>query len=150
MSLNRELLGRRYESREPYEVALVKVREFARALGDENPLYHDPAAARRAGYPHVIAPPTFAVVVAQAERLAMLRDPELGLDPARMLHTEQRFRYRRPIFAGDALLATAEIVDISVRGQHEVLAWRQELAAADGDVICTLDGSVFSRGTAPA
>src|SRR5207237_8357566 len=110
MSLNLDLIGRTYGPFEPYEVALVKVREFAVALGDDNALYHDPAAARAVGYPHAIAPPTFAVVVSSPPRLALLRDEELGLRLERMLHTEQRFLYRRPIVVGDGLQANAEIV----------------------------------------
>lgn len=58
----------------PYEVSRLKIMEYAQAIGDPNPVYRDLDAARQAGYPDVIAPPTFAVVVALPASIAAVRD----------------------------------------------------------------------------
>ena len=63
MAINRDYLGRAYELPEPYEVTRVKIREFADAISDPNPLYRDPAHAKEAGYTDVIAPPTFPIIL---------------------------------------------------------------------------------------
>ena len=66
MPINPEYVGRTYEPSEPYEVSRVKIAEFATAIGDSSPLCRDREAAQAAGYPDVIAPPTFAIVISSA------------------------------------------------------------------------------------
>ena len=63
MPLDPSFIGRSYPSTEPYEVGREKIREFADAIKDDSPLYRDAEAAKAAGYPDVIAPPTFAVIL---------------------------------------------------------------------------------------
>ena len=58
MALDPSFVGRSYPPTRPYEVGREKIREFAAAIGDANPAYTDPAAARALGHPDVIAPPT--------------------------------------------------------------------------------------------
>ncbi|MCU1618702.1 MAG: Acyl dehydratase, partial [Modestobacter sp.] len=63
MALDPGLVGRSYPPSAVYEVGREKIAEFATALGDPDPVYRDPAAARAAGHLDVIAPPTFAIVL---------------------------------------------------------------------------------------
>src|SRR2546422_666826 len=101
MAINRDYVGRRFEAADPYEVSRVKIAEFAHAIGDPNPLYRDRAAAQAAGFPDVIAPPTFAIVISMAGSSVALADPGLGLNYAMVVHGEQRFEYTRQLLAGD-------------------------------------------------
>ena len=74
MGINRDYLGRTFPVTDPYEVSRVKIAEFAGAIGDPNPVYRDRAAAQAAGYPDVIAPPTFPVAPDHvADHLALPR-----------------------------------------------------------------------------
>ena len=75
----------------PYEVGREKIREFADAVGDMNPVYRDPAAARALGYPDVIAPPTFPIVLTLTAGHQVITDPDFGLDYSKVVHGEQRF-----------------------------------------------------------
>jgi len=121
----------------PYEVSRVKIFEFAEAVGDANPAYRDVAAARRAGYPDVIAPPTFAVVMALPASVAAAREAFSGADSPIVVHVEQRFEYSRPIRAGDVLHGESEVISIrEMRGTVMVTA-RTQIRAADGQHICT-------------
>lgn len=90
-------------------VELGKVREFARAIKDDNPLYFDAALAQRE-LGGVIPPPTF------TQSLALWDDgggrPPLGLDLRRLLHGEQEFEYVQPIHVGDVLTATTRVVKV--------------------------------------
>lgn len=97
MALNRDFVGRTYPPSAPYEVSRVKIREFAAAIGDHNPLYRDQEAAQAAGYPDVIAPPTFPIVFSLQSGGGALVDPDLGLNLAMVVHGEQRFEYTRPV-----------------------------------------------------
>ena len=89
MVLNADFIGRAYPPSAPYLVGREKIREFARAIGDGNAVFHDRDAARALGYPDIIAPPTFATVVAMEASQAVMFDPELGLDFSRVVHAEQ-------------------------------------------------------------
>ena len=69
MPVNPDFAGRSFPPSEPYEVSRVKIAEFAQAIGDPSPLCRDREAAQAAGYPDVIAPPTFAIVISMASRI---------------------------------------------------------------------------------
>jgi acyl dehydratase len=120
----------------PYEVSRVKIMEFAEAIGDPNPVYRDLAAARLAGYCHVIAPPTFAVVVALPASIAAAREVFAGTGPPIIVHVEQRFDYTRPIQAGDVLDAESVVTSIrEVRGTM-MITTRTEIGAVGGEHLC--------------
>jgi acyl dehydratase len=72
VAVNQDYAGRSFPATEPYEVSRVKIAEFANAIGDPNPVYRDRDAAVAAGYPDVIAPPTFPIVVTMAETIKTL------------------------------------------------------------------------------
>ncbi len=78
MPVNTEYAGRTYPANAPYEVAREKLREFADAVCATHPAHTDVDAARALGYPDVIAPPTFAVVVAQRAEAQLFTDPAAG------------------------------------------------------------------------
>ncbi|HEV2451113.1 MAG TPA: MaoC family dehydratase N-terminal domain-containing protein, partial [Streptosporangiaceae bacterium] len=82
MAVNRDYVGRTFPAGEPYEVSRVKIAEFANAIGDPNPLFRDREAARAAGHPDVIAPPTFAIVVSMTSSSRVIGDPGLGINYA--------------------------------------------------------------------
>src|ERR687890_2415897 len=109
MTLDQALVGRSYPPSAVYEVGRAKIAEFASAIGADDPVHRDADAARAAGHPDVIAPPTFAIVVSLEAAMAVLDDPDVALDYARVVHGEQRFAHHRPIRAGDRLVATTTI-----------------------------------------
>src|SRR3954454_20011092 len=109
MALDHDLVGRSYPSSAVYEVGRGKIAEFATAIGAADPVHRDAEAARAAGYPDVIAPPTFAIVLTLEAPNFVLEDPQVSLDYSRVVHGEQRFTHHRPIRAGDRLVATTTI-----------------------------------------
>ncbi len=148
MALNRDYLGRTFTADEPYEVSRVKIAEFADAIGDPNPLFRDRAAAQAAGYPDVIAPPTFAIVISMASTARAVADPGLGLNYAMVVHGEQRFEYSRQILAGDVLTAESTIADIKDAGRNVLLTATTEIRTAGGDHVCTAHNTLVERGSA--
>jgi acyl dehydratase len=148
LTLNAALVGRTYPPTGAYVVGREKVREFATAIGDANPAYHDVAAAQDLGYADVVAPPTFAFVIAYAGSSQAAMDPELGLDYSRVVHGEQRFSYSRPIVAGDALVATATIEAIRAVAGNDILTTRVDLATEAGEHVVTTTTVIVARGTA--
>jgi acyl dehydratase len=148
MPLNQALVGKAYPAIR-YEVGREKLREFAIAVGETDPIYFDEAAARAAGHPDLPAVPTFAVVLSLRAGQVVYGDPDLGLDYARVLHGEQEFLYHRPIVAGDRLLAAGKVAAASAKGRHELLTLETEITSEAGEPVCTVRATILSRGTAP-
>ncbi len=146
MAINRDYVGRTYAATTPYEVSRVKIAEFADAIGDPNPVYRDPATAQAAGHGDVIAPPTFAIVVAMAGSGSVVADPDLGLNYAMVVHGEQRFEYSRPIMAGDVITAQATISDIRTVGRLSMLTTRTEIRTVAGEHVGTALSTLVERG----
>jgi len=95
-----------------YEVGREKIREFALAVGEDNPVYFDRDAARAAGFRDVAAPPMFIVVCTTGALGPAVLDPEVGINLAMMVHGSQEFVWDEPICSGDAITSEAVIKDI--------------------------------------
>ncbi|MFF3671864.1 MaoC family dehydratase N-terminal domain-containing protein [Microtetraspora malaysiensis] len=148
MALNRDFVGRAYTAPTPYEVSRVKIKEFATAIGDTNPIYVDRAAAAEAGHPDVVAPPTFPIVFSLASAGEAFADPELGLNYAMVVHGEQRFEYQRPIYAGDQLICTSTITEIRSVGRNEFLTVQGDVTTPEGELVCRTYNVIVERGGA--
>jgi acyl dehydratase len=149
VALDQSFIGRTYPPTAPYEVGLEKIREFAEAIGDPNPVYRDTDAARAAGYPAVIAPPTFAIIIINTRAIfTIIVDPKLGLDWSKVVHGEQSFSYARPIMAGDKLVLTATIENVTARLGNDFLTVRTDLYTDDGQAVCVGTTMLVARGTA--
>jgi acyl dehydratase len=148
VTLDQSFVGRSYPPSRPYEVSREKIREFADAIGDPDPIYRDPDAARAAGHPDVIAPPTFAIIVTMAAQGVLLHDPELGLDYSKVVHREQSFRHHRPVRAGDRLVSTVHVDGIRAVAGNDVLSTRSEVSTDKGEPVLTARAVIVARGTA--
>lgn len=148
MALDQSFVGRSYPSSPVYEVCREKIREFADAIGDPDPVYRDGDAARAAGHPDVIAPPTFAIVVTWSSQTALLHDPQLGLDYSKVVHREQSFQMHRPIRAGDRLVSTVHVEDIRTLAGNDVLTTRFEVGTDGGEPVLIARAVIVARGTA--
>ena len=146
MPLDQSCVGRTYPPTAPYEVGREKIREFAEAIGDPNPVYRDPEAAKALGHPDVIAPPTFPIVITLEAGNQIFADSELGIDYARVVHGQQRFRYERPVVAGDRLVCVAVVEDITNRGGHDFVTTRVEVDDTAGARVVTTWTKLVIRG----
>jgi len=148
MAINKDYIGRTFPPGAPYEVSRVKIAEFADAIGDPSPVYRDREAARAAGHPDVIAPPTFAIVISMASSGQVVADPGLGLNYAMVVHGEQRFEYTRPIQAGDVLVATSTISNIGQKGSLVMVTTTTDISTESGEPVCTAHSILVERGAA--
>ncbi len=146
MPVNPDFAGRSFPPSEPYEVSRVKIAEFAQAIGDLSPLCRDQTAAQAAGYPDVIAPPTFAIVITMASSGHAMADEDLGLDYSMVVHGEQRFSHARPLHAGDVVVAQTTITDITPRRTMTMLTTRTDITTTGGEHVCTALSTLVERG----
>jgi acyl dehydratase len=145
MALNPEYVGRVFGPGEPYEVSRVKVADFADAIGEPSELCRSREAAVKGGYPDVIAPPTFAVIIDQLSAKALITDPGLGLDFSMVVHGEQSFSYARPLHAGDVVLATTTVESIKTLGALSMLVTSTSIDTIDGEHVCTARSNLVER-----
>jgi acyl dehydratase len=148
MALNRKLVGRRYPPAPLYEVCREHLRDYATAIGDHNPAYHNVESAMALGHRDIIAAPTYAFTLTMRAMARAMFDPDLGLEYARVVHGEQHFDFRRPITAGDVLAVHAAIEAITARGSHEYLTTRCQIMTADGELVAETREVIVSRGSA--
>ena len=145
MAVNTEAIGRSYEPT-LYSVGREKIKEFAYAVGESNPLHLDHRAARAAGYADVVAPPMFAVVYSRGAIGPALFDPEVGINFALMVHGGQEFTWGPLVVAGDEITTTATVKDISERGGMEFYVFETVSENQRGETACTGTWTNIVRG----
>ena len=127
-----------------YDVERGHIRRFAEAVGDPNPIYVDEAAARAAGHPGIVAPPTFAVAL-------RANDPRGGIDIdwRKLLHGEQEFVFHRALYAGDRLTVIGRIAAADVKqakaGVMDVMVLETIATDAGGARVFTARSTVLVR-----
>jgi acyl dehydratase len=146
MAVNAGFTGRVYPPTAPYAVGREKIREFAEAVGAHDVVHTDRAQARERGYRDVIAPPTFAVLIAQQCDRQFIADPEAGIDFSRLVHGEQRFVHHRPITAGDEIVGVLTVDSVKLVGGNAMVTTRTELSTIEGEPVCTATSTVVIRG----
>ncbi len=129
-----------------YAVGREKVREYAAAVGETNPLHSDVGAARGAGYADVVAPPMFAVVYAGPSVAPGIFDPEVGINFPLMVHGGQEFVWGPPVVAGDEITTTATVQDISERGGMAFYVFESVSRNQRDEVVCTGTWTNIVRG----
>ena len=129
-----------------YAVGREKVREYAHAVGETDPLHHDLEAARAAGHPDLVAPPMFAVVYTSPAIGPAMLDPEVGMDFARMVHGAQEFAWGPLVVAGDEIATEVEVTDVSERGGMGFYTFESRSDNQDGERVCTGTWTCIVRG----
>jgi acyl dehydratase len=129
-----------------YAVGREKIREYAEAVGETDPLHSDLDAARAAGHPDLVAPPMFAVVYTSPAIGAAFFDHEVGMDFARMVHGAQDFSWGPLVVAGDEITTQVEVTDVSQRGGMGFYVFESRSDNQDGERVCTGTWTCIVRG----
>jgi len=119
-----------------YAVGREKIREYARAVGESNPLHLDLAAARAGGHADLVAPPMFAVVYCAAAIEAALFDPDLGIDFEMLLHSGQEFEWGPLVVAGDEITTAVSLAEVSERIGMTFYVLASQSRNQRGDLVC--------------
>ncbi|BBY98708.1 (3R)-hydroxyacyl-ACP dehydratase subunit HadA [Mycolicibacterium fallax] len=158
--LSEKLLGHHFRYPDHYEVEREKIREYAKAVKNEDRSFFNEAAAAELGYDSLPAPLTFISVFGYTAQVAMFEDAGIALADAQIVHVDQELRFVRQIKAGDRLYC--DVTVDSVRKAHgtDIIVNKTVISNQDGDVVqeayTTLAGrsdedngeSGFSDGTA--
>jgi acyl dehydratase len=136
MALDTRALGRTFVPH-TYAVGREKIREFARAVGESEPLYLDLDAARAAGHQDLVAPPMFAVVYCSSAIEQALFEPEVGIDFAMLVHGAQEFEWGPLVVAGDEVTTHVEVADIHERVGMGFYVFASRSTNQRGELVCS-------------
>jgi len=145
MGVKTDAVGKQWPST-TYEVGLEKIREFANAVGAENPVHHDREAAKTAGYRDVVAPPMFTVVYSAPAMGPAILDPDVGINLATMLHGSQEFVWGEPVCVGDVITTTSECKEIFQKDDKGFYVFETVSSNQDGDEVVRATWTNIVRG----
>jgi acyl dehydratase len=145
VKLSPDLVGLHHRFSDYYEVGREKVREYARAVKSDDPVYRDEAAARKIGYDTLVAPLTFIAVFGFLAQEEFFKALDVELDLSRVLHTDQRIVYHRPVKVGDRLYCDVYVDSIRTMGGSDIIVTRNEITDQDGQVVQTLYTTLVGR-----
>ena len=138
MAIKTEAVGKEWDAT-TYQVGREKIKEYATALGIQNPVHFDLEAARAAGFSDIVAPPMFAVVYSLRAMAPPMFDPEVGMNFATMVHGGQEFEWGEPACSGDEITTTAKCLSIEEKLGNGFYVF--ETNSVNGN------GAMVSRGT---
>jgi acyl dehydratase len=138
-------VGRTLPPSPPYQVGRERIREFATAVGERSPLCHDVEAARAAGYPDLVAPPTFPVVFTMPRIEQFLREPGFGWRFEGTVHGDQKIEFQRAIHAGDELVTVVRVDGLRTRAGTHMLTLHCAVSTTDGEPVCDTEALLLSQ-----
>ncbi|MFJ3804721.1 MaoC family dehydratase N-terminal domain-containing protein [Streptomyces sp. NPDC090088] len=129
-----------------------RLRQFAKATGQTDPVYLDPQAAKSAGHRDLPVPPTFFFSVDLEAPDPLDYCQLLGIDPNRILHGEQSFQYLHMAYAGDVLSTKSTVTDLYSRkgGALDFVTRVFDVVNQDNVLVASMESTVVVRNPADA
>ncbi|MCY1286756.1 hypothetical protein D3C76_873380 [compost metagenome] len=129
------------------DVEKGRLRFFAKAIGETDPVYTDEAAARAAGYKSLPVPPTFLMCLSGEGRDLEAQLKIYEFDLGRILHAEQGFVYHKPAVAGDTLTFETRVADVYEKagGRLQFVVSETRVTNQDGEHIADIRSSLVQR-----
>ena len=123
-----------------YLVGREKVREYARAVQDYQPVHWDLGAAAKLGYSGLVAPLTFTSTPGMACNRTMFESVVVGYDT--YMQTEEVFEQHRPIVDGDELTIDVELTSVRRVAGRDLITVTNTFTDALGECVHTLHTTV--------
>ena len=145
MALKTEAVGKEWPAT-TYQVGREKIKEYANALGIDNPVHQDVEAARAAGFRDVPAPPMFAVVYSSPALAPAILDPAVEMNFAAMVHGGQEFVWDEPACSGDEITTATKCLSIEERDGKGFYVFETNSVNQDGAQVARGTWTLIVRG----
>jgi acyl dehydratase len=134
-SLGQSAVGKRYRYPDHYIVEREKIREYAVAVKNDDPAFHDDKAAAELGYDSLIAPLTFISVFGYKAVEAFFEWANIETHDAQVVQVDQSLKFFAPIKVGDRLHCDVEIESIRRAHGTDIIMTKQIITNDAGHVI---------------
>ncbi|OBB01649.1 3-hydroxyacyl-ACP dehydratase [Mycobacteriaceae bacterium 1482268.1] len=134
MPLKTNVLGMVHEYHDYFVVGREKIREFATAIKASDPASHDEAAAAELGHQALVAPLTFVSTFALTMQKDFFRKVDTGFDTMQIVQVDQRFKYHKPLLAGDKVWGRMEVVSVDERFGADIVVTRNLAMDENGEL----------------
>ena len=145
MALKTDAVGKEWPGT-TYQAGREKIKEYATALGIENPVHFEVEAARAAGFRDVVAPPMFAVVYSGPALGPVLFDPDVAMNFAAMVHGGQEFAWDEPACSGDEITTSTKCLSIEERDGKGFYVFETNSVNQDGAQVARGTWTLIVRG----
>lgn len=135
MALSSDIIGKHFRYPDHYEVGREKIREYAIAVKNEDPVFHDEVAATELGHDELPAPLTFISIFGYTAQTAFFADANIGIKDAKIVQVDQEFRFLRPIYAGDKLYCDVSVHAVRQAHGTDLIVLKSIISNAAGNVV---------------
>ena len=144
--LNRNLIGKTYEP-VIFRVTDQRLKFFAKATGQTDPIYYDHDIAISKGHKGIVCPPTFLIVVGMEQKNPFQFLEDLDIKIERMLHAGQEFFYEEIVYEGDKLRMDTKIIDMydKKEGLLQFCTLESKFTNQHSKHVATLKNTIVAR-----
>jgi acyl dehydratase len=135
MALKTDITGMVHTYDDYFVVGREKVREYANAVKNFDPAFHDEGAAKELGYDTLLAPLTFVATVALIVQQDFFRKVDVGMETMQIVQVDQQFVYHQPIKVGDKLYPVMYVHSVDERFGADIVVTRNVLTNEKGEVV---------------
>lgn len=135
MAIKTDILGMVHKYDDHFVVGREKVREFARAVKNDDAAFYDEDAAAALGHDSLLAPLTFVSTVALLVQQDFFRKVDTGFETMQIVQVDQQFLYHKPIKVGDKLFPVMEVISVTERFGADIVVTRNTLFDEHGETI---------------
>jgi acyl dehydratase len=135
MALKTDIRGMVWRYPDYFLVGREQLRQFAQSIKNDHPAHSDEDAAAELGHDNIVAPLTFASILAKLVQLDFFRNVDIGMETMQIVQVDQRFVFYKPILAGDKLWARMDIHSVDERFGADIVVTKNLCHDEDGELV---------------
>ena len=135
MALSTNLVGLHYRHPDHYVVGREKIREYAVAVKNTQPVFHDEKAAAELGHDALLAPLTFISVFGYQAQLAMFQTNDIAIADEKIVQVDQELKFLQPIKEGDTLYCDVYVHSIRRSFGADIIVTKNIVTNQAGEVV---------------
>ena len=145
MALKTDIRGMIWRYPDYFDVGREQLRQFAQSIKNGHPAHFEEDAAAELGHDAIVAPPTFASILAKLVQLDFFRHVDIGMETMVIVQVDQRFVFRKPIKAGDKLWARMEVQSVDERFGADIVVTKNICTNDQGEVVLEAYTTLMSQ-----
>ena len=147
MALKTDIRGMIWRYPDYFVVGREQLRQFAQAVKNDHPAYYSEDAAAELGHSAILAPLTFATILAKLVQLDFFRHVDIGMENMVIVQVDQRFVFSKPIKAGDKLWARMDVYSVEERFGADIVVTKSTCTNERGEVVLDSYTTLMSQYT---